>query len=259
MENYFETADCMEAYDKLSDYEKGYLDGIYAISNNIEEEHRPFITDTLAEYIEQYIAENKDCPPPCCDSLEECAEIFTYDFLIYYEEIAVDLLTNDYIITIADFLGIKLPNDPEEIGHSEEYKELKSKYAAGIQFYMSSQTKLHRLLNEYQNGIIAAYTSILSELDMSIRTHLECDEEGAIEEIQMQILDVLEGNVNIPLSENTPVFLPVLEEVYRIFLSNDIMECCIDHVLEKFRDEYIFYISEFTGIEYTEVYETVIE
>ncbi len=48
MINYFEAAGRQDRYNKLSDYEKGYIDGIYTISNNIENKHRPVITDNLS-------------------------------------------------------------------------------------------------------------------------------------------------------------------------------------------------------------------
>ena len=257
MINYFEAADRKERYNKLSDYEKGYIDGIYTISNNIENKHRPLITDNLSEYIEEYITANKNCPPPDCTTLEGCAEIFTYDFLMYYEEMVMDLLTRDYIITIAGFLGKSLPDDTEAPENSREYKRYEKEYAQGLLFYIGSQTRLHSKLNEYQNGVIAAYTSMFSTLDMCIKTHLECDEEAGVEGVEMQILDVLEGNVDIPIKPNTPVFIPVLEKLYPIFLSNDIMDCCLDHVNDKCRDEYMYYISQFTHIPYDEVMDTV--
>ena len=257
MINYFEAADRRERYNKLSDYEKGYIDGIYTISNNIENKHRPLITDNLSEYIEEYITANKNCPPPDCTTLEECAEIFTYDFLMYYEEMVMDLLTRDYIITIAGFLGKSLPDDTEAPENSREYKRYEKEYAQGLLFYIGSQTRLHGKLNEYQNGVIAAYTSMFSTLDMCIKTHLECDDEAGVEGVQMQILDVLEGNVDIPIKPNTPVFIPVLEKLYPIFLSNDIMDCCLDHVNDKCRDEYMYYLSQFTHIPYDEVMDTV--
>ena len=93
MVNYFEATDRMDKYEKLSDYEKGFIDGIFSISNKIDKDYRPFIADSLAEYIDDYLESNKDYPPPECDNLEKCAEIFTYDFLMYYEEMAMDLLT----------------------------------------------------------------------------------------------------------------------------------------------------------------------
>ena len=36
-----------------------------------------------------------------------------------------------------------------------------------------------------------------------------------------------------------------------------LMECCMEHIIDKCRDEYTYYISEFTGIEYDEVFDTV--
>jgi hypothetical protein len=61
---------------------KTLLMGNFTISNNIDKDYRPFKSDSLAEYIDDYLESNKDYPPPGCDSIEKCAEIFTYDFLM---------------------------------------------------------------------------------------------------------------------------------------------------------------------------------
>ena len=105
----------MDEYEKMSGYEQGFIDGIFSISNKIDNDYRPFLSDSLAEYIEEYLENNKDCPPSGCDSLEECAEIFTYDFLMYYEEMVMDLLKKNYIVHLASFLEIDLTDDPEKL------------------------------------------------------------------------------------------------------------------------------------------------
>ena len=258
MVNYFEAADRMDKYEKMHDYEKGFIDGIFGISNKIDKDYRPFIADSLSEYIDDYLESNKDYPPPGCDSLEKCAEIFTYDFLMYYEEMAMDLLKRNYIVHLASFLEIELTEDPEMLFYCDGYKQVEVRFAEELMFYNSSRIRLYSKLNEYQKGYLESYQYILSILDMNIKTHLETDNEIAIDTIRMEILYVLRGNVNIPVQPGVPVFLPVLEAVYPIFMANDLMECCMEHIYEKCMNEYMYYVSEFTGIDYDDILFTVI-
>ena len=255
MINYFDAAGRKEEYDNLSDYEKGFLDGMFNIADKVENEYRGLTADALAEYIDEYIDENKDCPPPNCDSLEKCAEIFTYDFLMYYEEMVMDLLTRNYIVLICSFMGIRLPDDPYNFFTGEDFKKIEDEYAKGLMFYNSSRPKLYPILNEYGRGMIDAYAYVLADLDMNIRTNLET--EAGVEGVRAEIFDVLNGNVNIPIEPGVPIFLPVLEAIYQIFLSNDLMECCIDHIVDRFSDEYMYYVSKYTNTDYDEVYDTV--
>ena len=257
MVDYFETANRQEEYEKLSDYKKGYIDGIFTIGNNIDEELKPLMADAMAEYIDEYLENVKHNPPEECDSLEKCAEIFTHDFLMYNEKMTMDVIKTYYILTIANFLAIKLPDDPEMVDQSEAYKTLEEKFASGLQFYFNTRVRLYDVLDDYKRGFLDAYTAILSTLDMNIRTDLRSDDCVAVEGVRLEILDVLKGNVNIPIQPGTPVFLPVLEAVYPIFMANDLMECCMEHIVDKFMDEYTYYISEFTGIDYDEVFDTV--
>lgn len=187
----------------------------------------------------------------------ECADIFTYDFLMYYEKMTMEMLHKDYIVILAGFLGTDLNDDPEKLPVSEEYQKIEKEYATGLMFYNTSRPKLYQKLNEYQRRYIEAYSSIISTLDMNIRMHLDTDDLVGVDGIRMEILEILNGNVNIPIKPGTPVFLPVLEAIYPIFMANDLMECCLDHIIDKCRDEYMAYISEFTCIEYDEVFDTV--
>ncbi len=72
MVDYFETTDRTDEYQKMSDYEKGYIDGVFYIASKMDTEYRPFIADTLSEYIESYLEETRNCPPDGCDSLRVC-------------------------------------------------------------------------------------------------------------------------------------------------------------------------------------------
>ncbi|MBO6307856.1 MAG: hypothetical protein J6N70_03250 [Oribacterium sp.] len=45
--------------------------------------------------------------------LEECAKILIYNFLMYYEEMAMDLLKRNYIVSLAGSMDIELSDDPE--------------------------------------------------------------------------------------------------------------------------------------------------
>lgn len=257
MVNYFEVTNRMDEYEKMSDYEHGFIDGIFSISNKIDNDYRPFLADSLAEYIEDYLEKNKDCPPSGCDSLEECAEIFTYDFLMYYEEMAMDLLKKNYIVHLASFLEIDLTDDPEMLFYCTGYQQVEARYAKELMFYNSTRIRLYSKFNDYQKGYLEAYQYMFSILDMNIKTHLETDNEFAIDAIKMQILDVLNGNVNIPIEPGTPIFLPVLEAVYPILMANDLMEYCMEHIYDKCMNEYMYYVSEFTGIDYDDILFTV--
>ena len=259
MIDYFEASGQKVLYDKLSDYEKGYIDGLLLIADKVEKEFNIYTEDDLEEYIEEYIEANGNCPPQGCNTLDECAEIFAYDFLMYYEEATYDLLTRDYLRTIAGFLGVDMPEEYEEADGCETFIEFEEEYASGLMFYITSQAKLHPLLNEYQNGVIAAYTSLLSMLDMNIRTHLETDDEMAINLVKQDILSVLEGNIDLPIENDTPVFMSVLEEVYPIFLSANLMSCCMNHISDMCKDEYMYFVSRFANVEYDEVLDTCIE
>ena len=63
MINYFDAAGRKEEYDNLSYYEKGFLDGMFSIADKVENEYRGLTADALAEYIDEYIDENKDSLP----------------------------------------------------------------------------------------------------------------------------------------------------------------------------------------------------
>ena len=63
MINYFDAAGRKEEYDNLSDYEKGFLDGMFNMADKVDNEYRGLTADALAEYIDEYIDENKDCLP----------------------------------------------------------------------------------------------------------------------------------------------------------------------------------------------------
>lgn len=99
--------------------------------------------------------------------------------------------------------------------------------------YLNTRVRLYDILDDYKRGFLDAYTAILSALDMNIGTDLRSDDCVAVEGVRLEILDVLKGNVNIPIKPGMPVFLPVLEAVYPIFMANDLMECCIEHIIDK--------------------------
>ena len=102
------------------------------------------------------------------------------------------------------------------------------------------------------------YPEKLSMLDMNIRTHLETDDEMAINLVKQDILSVLEGNIDLPIENDTPVFMSVLEEVYPIFLSANLMSCCMNHISDKCRDEYMYFVSRFANVEYDEILDTCV-
>jgi len=85
---------------------------------------------------------------------------------MYYEVSAYELLSVDYILEIAEFMNITLPANADELINHPDYIRIEKEYTQGPQFYITSQTKLHPVLNEYQNGVIAAYKYILSTLEI---------------------------------------------------------------------------------------------
>ena len=131
---------------------------------------------------------------------------------------------------------------------------MKKEYATGLMFYHYTQIKLHPELNDYQNGVIAAYTFLFAELDMSIRTELADEDNGLLKIISQDIADALKNDMESMIPENTPVLISTLEAVMPIVMSSSVAYKCGEYLRDKCSQEYIYYVANYSGMS-DDVYE----
>ena len=217
MTNYFEETDQMDIYNSLTDYQKGVLDGFFEIANMVEDEIADLAEDELAEYMEDFIAESDKNELGSCTSAEESSEILAKEALVYIERVAFDEIIDRYLYKIADFVGI-------DAGPFEA------------------------------DFVIAAYTFLFAELDMSIRTELVDDDNGLLKIISQDIADALKNDMESMIPENTPVLISTLEAVMPIVMSSSVAYECGEYLRDKCSQEYIYYVAKFSGMS-DDVYE----
>lgn len=258
MTNYFEETDQMYIYNSITDYQKGILDGFLEIANMVEDEIADVAEDELAEYMEDFIAESEKNELSSCTSAEESSEILAKEALAYIERVAFDEIIDRYLFKIAGFVGIDAGPFEEDYERvfidSDVYKGLKKEYATGLMFYHYTQIKLHPELTDYQNGVIAAYTFLFAELDMSIRTELADEDNGLLKIISQDIADALKNDMERMIPENTPVLISTLETVIPVVMSSSVAYECGEYLCDKCSQEYIYYVANYSGMS-DDVYE----